>query len=547
MTKKISIGFLILLFSAALFAAPEVNRSELESAGAADSIVFINYAGPHAVINTIDEIREIGAGIGRQVSSAQGSGRRYGAENMYSVIHAVDPSVKNGLDADIIIIGRHAGVDHIRNLREIIASYLTAAYGYSSRDASTLAVFVTVYNAVHRGDLNAFNAKYKPLVCGYLSAESAGLSVNYEEWPGNTQIVVPLSDSTAEGLGAVDTSVISDRQVVESMRGEDGRGIEERKEMVDIKEREADKAAEQAQAAQKNAAAAQAEAKQEQQRAEEEQQKLKQAEADAEKAQAKADEASKKAAENPNDPQAQAEAKQAQSEAKQAQQAAEQQKQTAAEQEKKAEEAQKTAEEENKTAAEQQAQADKKRAEAQDERKAIAKDQNEIITEKAASPARASVGLRLVNSSEMLSALILFNPETGKTVQESPVNVIRGRTILPAGEKYAAIAGKSGGNGNAAIKLVLIDTDTMEIAAESAEIAAPQSALVSDGSMFYAVVQNGSSWVVGKYNAELKLQGISAVTVLPETPLFIQDKILCVTAADNTAKILNISDLKEIK
>jgi FKBP-type peptidyl-prolyl cis-trans isomerase len=83
-----------------------------------------------------------------------------------------------------------------------------------------------------------------------LTADKAGLSTNYEEWAGKSQIVIPLA-KIGGGLSTIDTSVISDKKVVESMQEEDDKGVDERKKLVDFKEREAEEATEKAQTAQK--------------------------------------------------------------------------------------------------------------------------------------------------------------------------------------------------------------------------------------------------------------------------------------------------------
>ena len=154
-----------------------------------------------------------------------------------------------------MILGKNANVDHIRNLRSIISSYLVSAYNYSKDDADTLAVFITVYNAVYRNDLDTYKSKYKEVVTKNLTKESCGISVNYKDWPGNTQLVIPLLNPVDGGLSTIDTTIISDSTVIESMREEDERGVDERKNLVDIKEREADVAQEEAKDAQKEATA----------------------------------------------------------------------------------------------------------------------------------------------------------------------------------------------------------------------------------------------------------------------------------------------------
>ena len=180
--------FVLVLSILPLFAL-EVDRNELESVGS-DTVVFINYTGPQNVVQTKSQIAEIGASIGRSVATDPSKAGNFGNSGKYQVIHAVDSTQKDKLDADILVIGPNATVDHIKNLRTIISSYLVSAYDYSQKDADTLAVFITVYNAVYRGNLNAYSQKYNTVVMNNLTAEKAGLSVNYEEWPGKSQIVM---------------------------------------------------------------------------------------------------------------------------------------------------------------------------------------------------------------------------------------------------------------------------------------------------------------------------------------------------------------------
>ena len=234
--------------------AVEVDEPELQSAGSlGDSIEFENYGGPYAVIETAEAITGIGTALGQEVALSLETPITVQPEAKYSLIHAIDLSTQEKLDADILLLNENAQVDHIKNLRRIIAGYLAAAYGYEKSDAETIAVFVTLYNAVYRGQMSVFEERYKPTVTQYLTPEKVGLSTNWQEWPGNTQIVIPLSDISA-GLSVVDTSVISDENVIEALRNDTDKGVEVREELAEIKEREAVSATERAQEAQKQAA-----------------------------------------------------------------------------------------------------------------------------------------------------------------------------------------------------------------------------------------------------------------------------------------------------
>lgn len=526
---KISLLFLIALFSAIPLCAQKVDEEELKSAGN-DTIVFINYTGPHSKIDSLASIKQLGSNLGTVVAKDTSKATSAGNPAKYSVIHAIDPEEKGKLDADIILVGADATVDHIDNLRRIIASYLVAAYGYSEKDAETVAVFVTVYNAVYRGNFDAYQKKYKKIVLDNLSPSNCGLSVNYTDWPGKSQIVIPLYDVNG-GLSTVDTSVISDTQVVKSMQEDDGKNVESRKEMVDIKEREAENASQKAQEAQKNAV-------QEQKKLTEEKQKTETAQQEAETAQKEAETAQKKADENPDDAEAQKEAEEKKIEAEEKQVAYEEQKTAQEEQQAAADNA-------AKEAAEQQAVADKKTSEAQEERKTIAQDQAEVIKKEIENAVAPSVyGIELTNDATMLSGLIKVNTSTGEVIKSSPVTYIRNRTMFQAGENFVAIAGENKGNGT--VKLVLLSPDTMEIIKESNETVAENSVLVQDSGEYYCIVQDGKISTLAKYDSELNLKLKSSANLKPATPVTIAGQHIVVTGADGNVKVLDKSDLNEI-
>ncbi len=526
---KITLLILLAFVAAIPLFAQKVDEEELKSTGN-DTIVFINYTGPHSKIDSLSSIKQLGTDLGTVVAKDTSKATSAGNSAKYSVVHAIDPSETGKLDADIIFVGADATVDHINNLRHIIASYLVAAYGYSEKDAETVAVFVTVYNAVYRGNYDAYQKKYKKVVLDNLTSSNCGLSVNYNDWPGKSQIVIPLFDVNG-GLSTVDTSVISDTQVVKSMQEDDNKNVESRKEMVDIKEREAENAAQKAQEAQKNAV-------QEQKKLTEEKQKTEVAKKEAETAQKEAVEAQKKADENPGDKEAVKEAEEKKAEAEEKQVAYEEQKNVQEEQ-------QEIADNAAKEASQQQAVADKKTNEAQEERKTIAKDQAEVIKKEIENAIAPSVyGIELTNDSSMLSGLIKVNTSTGEIIKSSPVTYIRNRTMFQAGENFVAVAGENKGNGT--VKLVLLSPDTMEIVKESDETVAENSVLVQDNSEYYCIIQNGKNYTLAKYDSELNLKLKSNSNLKSATPVTVAGQYIVVTGADGTVKVLNKSDLKEI-
>lgn len=528
--------------------AIEVDKPEIDSVKN-KTIEFINYTGPHDAVDSADTIR----GIGSNLAGAVKAGRA-GDINRYSVIHCVDPAVKEGLDADIFIIGKNAGVDHINNVRLIIAGYLKAAYGYSDKDAATLAHFVTIYNAVYRKNMDFFNQKYKQVVTKNLTKEKAGLALRYDEWPGQTQIVIPLTDQKYAGtISSVDTTSISDKKVVEKMREDKGKDLEKRKEMVDLKERESEEAAKRAEVAKKEADVKQKEADKQKKEADTKQKAAEKQKKETEQKQKEAKKAEEKAATTgkPEDKKVaeekKKEAEKSQKETEKKTEEAKKAKETADEKQKKADEAKKEVKEEEKMA-------EKKTEEAQTDRKDIASDTQKIIEEKKAEKkaegdaAIASsipgYGLKVVDDSKMLSELVLLDLKTEEELRTSGINTIRGRNLHIVGKNLMAIAGTK--SGNAVIALVLIDAKSLEIVKQSQENIAGESVLIKNGNDYYAVIDNNGKYFIGRYNDKLELQAKSAVEVLPYTPITIGDKGLLVQDSKNNIRLLKLTDLTNI-
>ena len=570
--------------------AIEVDQNELKQAENTP-IEFINYTGSHTEIDSLRAIAEIGKGL----AGAARRGRA-GDMNRYAVIHAVDTTVTTGLDADILIIGSAAKVDHINNMRVIIASYLQSAYGYSEKDAKTIAHFITIYNAVYRGNLDSFKGKYKAVVLKYLTAEKVGLALRYDEWPGHTQIVIPLSDQKYSGtLSTIDTTSISDKHVVEKMREQDDKDIETRKDMIDLKERESSAARERANAAQQEADSARqdAEAKQgeaaaAQSEAEKSKAAAEKSKRDAEKARKEAEAARKQAAQSakdaeaaqrqaqkePNNPKAAKEAEKKQQVAEQHKQVAADKNKTAAEkaseaknndqeaaakqkeaeaQKKAADEAAKKAENKEQEAAVEHQFADTKEQEAQSDRKDIAADTRKILEDKRAerkaqddetfASALPGAVLKVVDSASMLSEVVLLDLKTEKPLRTSSLNTVRGRVLIEGTDSLIAIAGSKAGN--QMITLVAMNPRTLEITKQGTVAVAEQSMLIKNDDSYYAVIEQSGKYFVARFNEDLKMQAKSAMNVIPYTALRITDKGLLVQDSANTIRVLHSETLAE--
>jgi hypothetical protein len=548
--------------------AQNVDKEELEKNQAA--VNFINYEGPHSRLDTVEQIRNIGYQLGLAVKNGAVSA---GANNRYFVIHSVSAPEGDKLDADVFGLGVDAAVDHIRNFRLIIQGYLQGAYDYSAGDAALLARYITIYNAIFRGDWNFYNGRYKTPVVQNLTSEKAGISVRFDEWPGQTLMTIPLGTGLPGSLSAIDTSSLTDQQVTNEMR-RDGGGIEDRQGMVDLKEREADEATQSATLQreaiaeeEKNIERDREEAVAQRQRVEQEQRRTEQQrqEAQQQQQQAQQDAAAGRIS--------QQEAQQRQQEAQRREQEAQRQEQELARQQeetrqKEAELAQReqAQEQRRQEAASSEARAEQKTQEAQQEREEIAKDQQSLIEGKdiasadsgsgsgdpgagttqagAVSPSAANslLAVSILSANSPLGRLVRLNPQTGATVQSSQMNTVNGRTVTLLGGKILAIAGIDRGNG--AIRLVEISSDTLEMISQGGDDIHPQSLLWNNGNDLYAVIVDGGKNYLARFNTSLEKQSQTAVEVHPYASCVFQGDRILSQNADGAPLLLNAQTLR---
>jgi len=516
--------YILFIFTGILFLAPplaaQVDKSELSDLG---PVEFINYEGPYSRIETRAQIRSIGYGLGQIV---KGGASAAGAQGRYFVIHSVSAPDGMKLDADIFGLGVDVGVDHIRNLRLIIQGYLEAAYEYTEKDAALLAEYITVYNAVYRGDIEYFGSRYKKPVMSHLTAQKAGLALRYDEWPGQTLMLIPLGTGIGGPLSAVDTTPITDSRVIESLRQEPGASLDQRKEMVDLKEREAEVAGQQA-AIQKEAikqeeeriAKAKEEAAVQQQQAREEQQRIAK-----ERLQPGADQEALDAREK--------EAEELAKEARAKQEELDKQ--------------QKALEDAKREADQQEAFAQQKAQEAQQERQGIAADQQATIDNQARpGSADGILGVSIIIPGTSTGRLVRLNANTGRETKVSPLNTMNTRTVTQVGGRIFAIAAETRGGG--AVRIVEMNANTLDMQKQGDDNIAANSLLWVNGQDLYAIISEGSDLYLARFNLDLVRQARSAIPVNLFASVFFSDAFLATQRADGSAVLLNAGDLTEKK
>ena len=489
---------IVLLFLVATAFALDVDEQELQELGTQD-IDFINYEGPHEQIDSVPEIMAIGTSLGESVGADYSD---FTVSGKYRIIHAVDPNDPNGLDADIFIPLATARVDHIDNMRRIIAGFLTSAYDYSLDDALVLARFITIYNAVVRGNMEFFRGRYKAIVVDNLTPATAGLSRRYDEWPGMSRVVIPLSGGAGPGtLGSVEPGELIDERVTEELRTQEDLGVEERRDMVDLTERVIE-----------------------------------------EREQAIADR--------------QQELDQEQARIDAERQAIEQERETTGD-------TTELDQREQQLDREQQ-QLEQDRQDLQDQRQEVAELTQAVRAEREriASDTRALLDEREISgevrglegslapiyflqvrevSGVVLGQLIQINPITGLTINRSSEDEIVSRSYTYLADSLLVVVA-DGDTG----RLALFDTATLEETTRGNDAIFLGSVIGVEGTpaLVYAVVRVEGAWYVGRFDQELALVDRSVIAVNPYTTLAFGGDKLWVQTSDDQVVALNLQTLR---
>ncbi len=236
--KRAFLALLCALVTSLPLSAVDVDVNELKSGG--QKIEFVNYAGPLTIFQTDMDIRGIGRSLAEQVSKGAA---RAAYLLKYSVLHIMGTDEPDKLGADLFSIDKESQVDHIDNVRRILSAYMERMYAYSRRDSDTLAIFITYYNAAYKGNVEYLGGRFKKTVMAKVDAGRVGISTKYYEWPGNTQMVIPLTEKPARDiLGSLNTTELTSTGVIEKLKEKEDKGVPERKAMAEVKEKEATQA-----------------------------------------------------------------------------------------------------------------------------------------------------------------------------------------------------------------------------------------------------------------------------------------------------------------
>lgn len=484
--RRLVAGLLIGVLPLAL-GALEVDREELESQ-ITRTVEFQNYQGPYDRIDTLEEIRGIGAYMARGVTAPLAEVDYFGR---YRIVHAVDPDRPDGLDADILFVLDGARVDHIDNIRRILAAYLEEAYSYSRSQAWLISEFVTIYNAIYRGDLDFFAGRYKRVVLDHVHADAVGIATHYRDWPGRTQLVTPLRSGAAPGvIGSIDALALTDERVVEELRTRPDMALDQRRDMVDLIEESIERDETRVEREEAEIAAEREAVDRERERILAERRELREAE------------------------------------------------------ERELEERAARVAEREETVVRERDDVERRIDELREIRDQIAEDTRTVM-ERAPVAMAEEIRETLFLEHRMqhgrpLGRVVIIDAGSATILRRSDNDRVTSRSLVRWGRDILVIAEQNG-----APRLMRMNASTLEqVHSGSAELFA-ESALVAqpDRGEIFAVVRDGNQWYLGKFNSSLALLERSTVAVDPFTYIAPGRDVIFVQAADGTIIGLSLEDL----
>ncbi len=511
---------LALLAQTGLFAL-DVAEDELRRTADAE-IEFVNYEGPVSVSESVEMIRSIGEFLGQEELGDRDSREYFGR---YRVERAVDPEQLEGFDADIFIVLPSARVDHIRNLRLMVSGYLESAYGYSSDGAGLIAELATIYNAVHRGDLANFEERYKDVVTDRLSSDSVGLSTVYSDWPGNTEMVIPLR----RGRALVDPFELADEAVIGDLREREDMGIAERRALVSLMEDVIELEREELETERERFAAELEELDERERELLREREVIDQL-TDEERAEAEqririAEEAlSERLAEL----------------AEQAEAVEELEADVAAMEEQVQAERDAIAEDREELLDDDEVEiADLAETDEDPDREVAAPDEIAALEAPTDTVDLIEVTDRGGNPTGRIARVFV---DDGRVAARSDVDGITSRQLRELQESYLVVEGLSDTTG----RLVRLDQDELtEMASSRREVFSRSSIAVVDNESVFAVVNEDSVWRLGRFGPDLELESVSKISVDRDTFIAVHRDSLVVQTAVGTFAVLSQSDLRE--
>lgn len=189
-----SIIICLTFVSLSLTAQSKAPLGESEIKGS-KKIEFIN----RSLRKASDEIIQENTEIGRKLAETLAKESTATVDGVK--IQRVLPGADGKLGADILSLSESQSFDHVNSIARIIASYVEKSFQYKAGNSETLAQYILYYNATHRKDSKFFTKKYTEGVIAATSPDKLGIDTVYKNWPGKTQIIIPIEGNILKDSG----------------------------------------------------------------------------------------------------------------------------------------------------------------------------------------------------------------------------------------------------------------------------------------------------------------------------------------------------------
>ncbi|TGM90338.1 P83/100 family protein [Leptospira licerasiae] len=165
---------------------PKLGEKEVRSSG---KVNFVNRSAARADEETKGSNARTGAGLSEALKKDPKSAA---SADGITAIRILPDEKEKKFGADLISIGKDADYGHINSIQRILSGYVKANFGYSEANSDTLATYILYYNAIHRKATDYVKRKYNTEVVKNAQNDKIGISRRYTEWPGKTQIIIPI-------------------------------------------------------------------------------------------------------------------------------------------------------------------------------------------------------------------------------------------------------------------------------------------------------------------------------------------------------------------
>ena len=176
-----------LSYSTRMLQAQE-NPSLLEDEIRTDPVEFQNRSNARASVRRREMDTDLGKILAITVRE-QGTVTRNG----FRITRVFNPE-EDGYGADTVEILPDARFGHINVIQRVLSGYLAESFQYGRADSQVLAQFLLYYNAKVKSSWKDISSRYSSSATA-AAGNSPGISTRYQEWPGQTTILLPLKKS----------------------------------------------------------------------------------------------------------------------------------------------------------------------------------------------------------------------------------------------------------------------------------------------------------------------------------------------------------------